>query len=111
MSFNMDEMIWFIVISSLFILLGLVFIGLGLAIWKKQKMELIIRYHCERVSEENKPAYCRLAGIGVCVIGTGMILSGICSAFTQSLPVFIPMAAGLAAGIGLLILAGIRYNH
>ena len=50
----MDDIIWFIGISALLAFLGFVFIRLGLAIWKKQKMELIIRYHCDRVNEENK---------------------------------------------------------
>ena len=107
----MDDTIWFIAVSVLFAVLGIVFIRLGLAIWKKQEMELIIRHHCDKVSEENKPAYCRLAGIGVFVIGIGFILSGICAVLTHSLFTFIPMAAGLAAGIALLLLAGKRYNH
>ena len=108
---NMDDIIWFIAVGGLLILLGFVFIRLGLAIWKKQKMELMIRYHCDKVREENKPAYCALSGIGVFVIGIGFILSGICSAFVHSVFAFIPMAAGLAAGIALLNLAGIRYNR
>ena len=107
----MDDTIWFIAISALFVLMGIVFIRLGLAIWKKQKMDLIIRHHCDKVSEENKPAYCTLAGIGVFVIGIGFILSGICAVLTHSLLTFIPMAAGLTVGIVLLILAGRRYNH
>ena len=107
----MDDIIWFIGISALLAFLGFVFIRLGMDIWKKRKTELIIRYHCDRVSEENKPAYCRLAGIGVFVIGIGFVLSGICAAFMQSVLIFIPMTAGLTAGIALLILAGSRYNH
>ena len=107
----MYDIVWFIVISVLFIVLGIVFIQLGLAIWKKRKMELIIRYHCDKVREENKTAYCTLAGIGVFVTGIGFILSGICALLTHSLFVFVPMAAGLAAGLALLILAGKRYNH
>ena len=107
----MDDIIWFVVTGALLVILGIVFIGLGLAIWKRQKMELMIRYHCDRVSEENKPAYCTLSGVGVFLIGTGFVLSGICAAFTQSALIFVPMAAGLAAGLVLLILAGIRYNH
>ena len=107
----MEEFVWFIAVSVLFVLLGIIFIRLGLAIWKKQKMELIIRYHCDKVKEENKPAYCTLAGTGVFVTGIGFILSGICSALMQSVLIFIPMAAGLAAGIALLILAGTRYNR
>ena len=107
----MNDLIWFIVISILFVLLGFVFVRLGLAIRKKQKMDLIIHYHCDKVSEENKPAYCALSGTGMTVIGIGFILSGICSAFMQSVLIFIPMAAGLAAGIVILILAVIKYNH
>ena len=107
----MNDFVWFIAVSALLVLLGFVLIGLGLAIWKKQKMDLVIRYHCDKVSEENKPAYCTITGIGVFVIGIGLILSGICAAFVQSPLAFIPMAAGLAAGIVLLILAGVRNNH
>lgn len=107
----MDDIIWFIVISALFVLLGFIFLRFGLAIWKKQKMELIIRHHCDKVSNENKPVYCTLSGIGVFVIGIGFIVSGICSSFMRSVFAFIPMAAGLIAGIVLLMLAGIRYNH
>ena len=107
----MDDIIWFIAVSAFFVLLGFVLIRLGLAIWKKQKMELIIRHHCDRVSEENKQAYCTLSGIGVFLTGTGFVSSGICAAFMQSVLIFIPVTAGLAAGIVLLILAEIRYNH
>ena len=107
----MDDIIWFIAISVLLILLGAVFIGIGLAIWKKRKMDLIIRYHCDRVSEADKPAYCTLSGIGVFLIGAGFALSGICAAFMRSAIVLVPAAAGLAAGLALLVLAGIRYNR
>ena len=107
----MDESVWFIVISVLFIFLGIVFIQLGLAIWKKRKMELIICYHCDKVREENKTAYCTLAGIGVFVTGIGFILSGIGAALMKSALPFIPMTVGMAAGIALLVLAGRRYNH
>ena len=107
----MHDIIWFFAISALFVFLGFLFIRLGLAIWKKQKMELIIRHHCDRVSKENKPAFCTLSGIGLFAIGTGFILSGICSVFMRSFFSFIPMAFGLTSGIVLLILAEIRYNH
>ena len=107
----MDDLVWFIFIAALFALLGFVLAGLGLAVWKKQKMDLIIRHHCEKVSEADKPAYCRLAGAGICVIGAGFLVSGAFAVFSQSLSVLIPMAAGLAAGLALLCLAGIRYNR
>ena len=107
----MSDLVWFIVIGVLFILLSLMFIGIGWQIWKKQKINLIMSYHTERVSEENKPAFCTYSGIGVFMIGIGFALSGICMFFLRSAYSFIPMAAGLVCGIVLLITAIGRYNH
>ena len=107
----MSDLVWFIIIGALFVLLSLIFIRLGWQIWKKQKMDLIISYHCDKVSDGNKKAYCTLAGIGVFIMGTGFGLSGICAAFLRSVSIFIPMTVGLIAGLALLISAGIRYNR
>ncbi len=107
----MDDLIWFLSISVFLALLGFVFVGLGLAVWKKRKMGLIIHSHCDKVKEENKQAYCRLFGIGLCLIGMGFVLSGLWAAFSQSLLVLLPMGAGLAGGTALLAAAEIRYNH
>jgi hypothetical protein len=107
----MTDAIWFILMGVLFVLLGILFIVLGWLIWKKQKMNLIIRYHCDKVREENKEAYCKLAGIGVLLMGLGFLLSGIFTVFFQSVFTFIPMAAGLVIGIALLISAVVKYNH
>ena len=107
----MDDFIWFIVIGVMFLLLGFVFIGLGWQILKKQKIDLIIHYHCDKVSEDNKAAYCALSGAGVLVIGVGFLLTGLCAAWLRSALVFLPMAVGLVAGIALLASAGIKYNH
>lgn len=65
----MNDSVWFLVIGVLFLLLGIVFVGLGLAIWKKQKTDLMIHHHCDKVTEENKPAFCTLSGVGVFAIG------------------------------------------
>lgn len=73
----MSDDVWGIVLGVLLILLGILFIWLGLAIWKKQKIELIIRHHMDKVSDEDKQAYCRLCGIGVLIIGFGFVVSGI----------------------------------
>ena len=107
----MNDYIWFILTGVLFALLGVLFAVLGWLIWKKQKMNLIIRHHCDKVREENKEAYCKLAGSGVLIMGTGFLLSGICTMFFQSVLTFIPMAAGLVIGLALLISAVAKYNH
>ena len=107
----MSDTVWFIMIGGLFILLSLLFIMLGWQIWKKQKMDLIISYHCDKVSEENKKAYCTLLGSGVFMMGLGFGLSGICTVFLRSVYIFIPMTAGLVSGAVLLVSAIIKYNR
>ena len=107
----MNDFIWALMIAALFAILGLVFIWLGLAIWKKQKIELIIRHHMDKVSDEDKQAYCRLCGIGVLIIGFGFVISGIWMTFTIELLSWIPMTVGLVAGLVLLAVSVARYNH
>ena len=107
----MNDFIWFLIVGVMFVGLGLVFIWLGLAIWKKQRTDLIIRHHMDKVADKDKQAYCRLFGIGCLAAGTGFAVSGICIPFTADLISWIPMAAGLAGGILLMAAAVIRYNH
>ncbi|MGL5540451.1 MAG: DUF3784 domain-containing protein [Erysipelotrichaceae bacterium] len=57
-------------------ILGFVFIGMGLVIWKKEKINLIHSYHYKKVSEQNKKAYTKGMGIGLITMGVGMLLSG-----------------------------------
>ncbi len=107
----MSDLAWFIITGVLFILLGLLFILLGRQIWKKQRMDLIISFHSDKVREENKQAYCTLSGRGVMIMGAGFLLSGICTAFTQSVLVFVPMTAGLVIGLTMLLSAVRKYNR
>lgn len=107
----MNDFVWFVIIGILFVLLGFVFFMLGWQIWKKQKMNLIISFHCDKVSEENKQAYCTLTGIGVLLMGIGFFLSAICAIVTQTVFALIPMTAGLILGIVLLTVAVKKYNQ
>lgn len=107
----MSDFIWFVIIGVLFVVSGLVFIWLGWQIRKRQRMDLIISYHSDKVSEKNRQAYCALFGTGILIMGTGFILSGICTAFARSFLTFVPMAAGLVFGMALLVSAIMKYNR
>ncbi len=107
----MSDFVWFMMIAVLFAVLGFIFIWLGWQIWKKQRMDLIISYHCDRVSEENRQAYCTLFGLGIIVMGKGFIISGIFTASALSVPFYVPMIIGLVTGAALLISAIIKYNR
>ena len=50
---------------------------LGLLIWKKEKVSLIHDYHYKNVQEADIPAYARLMGIGIILIGVGICIAGI----------------------------------
>lgn len=107
----MSDFVWFVIIGVLFVLLGLVFILLGWQIWNRQKMSLIISHHCDKVTEENKQAYCTLSGVGIFVIGAGFIVSAMCIFLLQSALAFVPMALGLVLGIAMFISAVTKYNR
>ena len=105
----MRDFIWFIIIGAVLVLLSAVFIGLGLAIRRRQRIDLLIRYRFEcDVGEADKKILCKLSGIGMLVIGIGFAIAGICVAMTGRLLGFLPMAAGLGLGIALLVAARIR---
>ena len=107
----MSDCVWFVIIGVLFVLLGLMFVLMGWHIWKEQKMTLIISHHCDKVSDENKKAYCTLAGVGICIIGAGFIISAICTFLLQSALAFIPMGIGFVMGLALFVTAVAKYNR
>jgi len=106
----MSDFIWFIIIAVLFLFLGIIFAVLGWLIWKKQKMNLIISSHCDKVKDEDKKSYCKLFGTGAFVIGIGFLVSGACTPFVQSVVSFIPMTAGLITGLVMIVSSVMKYN-
>ena len=99
-------------IGSLIIgFVGIVFAMFGYQIWKKEKISLLHDYHYNRVSVEDKKAFCTLSGIGVLLIGIGLVITAIVIGITDSPWSFIAFAIGFVAGLVMLIYAGARYNR
>ena len=99
-------------IGSLIIgLVGMAFVMFGYQIWKKEKISLLHDYHYNRVSVEDKKAFCTLSGIGVLLIGIGLVITAIVIGITDSPWSFIAFAIGFVAGLVMLIYAGARYNR
>lgn len=92
-------------------LIGIIFDILGYMIWKKEKISLLHNYHYDKVSEEDKKAFCTISGIGILLIGIGLILTAIIIGITNSVWSFIAFTISFIVGIVMLIYAGIRYNH
>ena len=99
-------------ISSIVVgLIGIVLTVLGYMVWKKEKISLSHDYHYDKVSEEDKKAFCTISGIGVVLIGIGLFITSIIIGITDSMWSFIPFVIGFVAGLIMLIYSGIKYNR
>ena len=88
---------------------GLLLIVLGLVLWIGQKVSILHAYHYKNVKEEDLPAYCRLMGIGLMLIGLGIAVSGILDLFYSALW-WIPTVVGFVLGLTVLFIAQKKYN-
>ena len=88
---------------------GAVIITLGVLIWAKQKISLIHEYHYKNVKAEDVPAYTRLIGVGMIIIGAGICLTGVLNLFCSTLW-WVPLAVGCVAGLIVMNAAQQKYN-
>ena len=91
-------------------LVGLLCVILGLLLWKKEMITLLHDYHYDKVSAEDKKAFCALSGKGLLCIGAGLLTTAVILALAESAWAFLAFAVGLTIGLTLLILAGKKYN-
>lgn len=90
---------------------GVIIVVLGWLIWKKEKLSLMHDYHVDKVSVENRPAFCKLSGTGLIVMGTGLLITAVILGITDSAYSFLCFAVCFAAGLAMLIIAGAKYNR
>ncbi len=90
---------------------GLLIAWLGWLVWKKEKLTLLHDYHTDKVSPENRPAFCKLSGIGLIVIGAGALLSAALLGLTGSAYSFVCFAVFFAAELAMLVKADRKYNR
>ena len=90
---------------------GVLLVVLGVLLWKKEMITLLHDYHADKVSQDDKKAFCKLSGIGLIVSGAGLVLSAILLGITDSAWSFLCFAVSFPVGLGMLIAAGKRYNR
>lgn len=92
------------------IIIGVVLLVIGCLMAFKGKIVLLHSYHYKRVSEEDKPKLCKVAGLGNIITGVGIILCGALLYFMDQNIAFI--IGGITAGVGIIIMlsAIIKYN-
>ena len=90
---------------------GMVLVVLGYLVWKKEKISLFHDYHYDKVSEENKKAFCTISGVGLILAGGGLLVTAVMLLLTNSVWSFIAFAVGFVVGVGMLMYAGSKYNR
>lgn len=100
-------MVLAIIIMSIISIILIIF---GYLIWIKEKISLLHVYHYNRVSEEDKKAFCTLSGIGIIIIGIGIFITSILMIIINSSWSFISFFVGFIIGLSILIYAGLKYN-
>jgi len=88
---------------------GLLCIVLGVLLWKKQKISLLHSYHYKNVRKEDIPAYTRLAGIGLLLIGAGICITGLLELLYSPLW-WLPLTVGIVGALLVMNRAQKRYN-
>ena len=88
---------------------GVICIILGVLLWKRQKVSILHDYHYKNVKKEDLPAYTRLMGIGLIVIGAGIIITGLLNLIKSSLW-WIPLLTGFILGLAIIYMAQKKYN-
>ena len=88
---------------------GVLLIVLGLVIWIKKAVSLLHTYHYKHVEEEDIPAYCRVIGISLILMGVGLCATGVLNLF-ESAWWWIPFTVGFVVGIAVFIFAQKKYN-
>ncbi len=85
-----------------FLAVGALCLGLGLEIWKKQKIDLIHAYHTRHVKPEDVPAYTKWMGLGLIAIGAGCVLTGVMVFLLECNSGWLALPAGFAGGFLLI---------
>ena len=92
------------------ILLGLIFIFIGLRIWKKEQITLIHDYHYTRVAEKDKKSYTEEMGKACIIMGIGMIMLGIIDFISKAAYGWICFVIFFIWGLIMMFMAQKKYN-
>ena len=90
--------------------LGLIFLILGILVWKLKLIDLIKSKFRSNVDPEDYPAFTRSYGIGFIITGSGIILSAVGEIITGSMWFGFLLVPSIVAGGIKMSLAIRRYN-
>ena len=89
---------------------GLLLVIFGLLIWVKKKVSLVHEYHYRNVRSVDIPAYCRLLGRSLVILGIGTILTGVINVVFDTALGWLAFIVGLIVFFVLANRAQKKYN-
>ena len=90
-------------------LVGLLCIVLGVLLWKKQMISILHDYHHKHVKQKDIPAYTKQIGIGLILVGSGILITGVLNLF-YSAYWWVALVAGFVSGLIVMYKAQKKYN-
>lgn len=76
----------------------------------KGNISTVHRHNRRRVSQADAPRYGRAMGLGTLIMGASMAATAVLQMIFDAEPIFYLLAAGVAAGLAVMVYAQFKYN-
>ena len=76
----------------------------------KGNISTVHRHNRRRVSQADAPRYGRAMGLGTLIMGASMAATAVLQMIFDAEPIFYLLAAGVAAGLAIMVYAQFKYN-
>ena len=93
----------------LLLVMGVILIGLGISIWKNERIDYFNENEIDIVSYSNRKDFCKLSGIGVMCTGFGFCAAVVLLLVSSSAYSFIALAVGVI--VGVIMLSGAKEKY
>ena len=93
----------------LLLLMGTVLIVVAIQNFRGN-ISMVHRYNRSRVSKEDAPRYGRAMGLGTLIMGASTAVTAVLQMIFDAEPIFYLLAAGVAAGLAVMVYAQFKYN-
>lgn len=97
-------------LSTIFSVVGILFLVMGILFIKYKKIELLHDYHRDKIKEEDKNIVCNLCGTGMIIIAVGMIATAIIFGITEHILSLIPFGVCFIIGLTIMLVTTLKYN-
>lgn len=92
------------------LLLGVILIVISVQNFKGN-ISTVKQYNRRKVSKADAPKYGKAMGLGTLIMGASIVLTAVLQMIFDQEPIFYVLAAGVVAGLAVMIYAQFKYNR